>query len=263
MPAITLPVRIAAEICEPSDAPTERTSVLKPVASPVSDCGTASKIRLGMAAKASPIPIESRMFQAIIAPWVPWSTPIANSATAEISAPADSGSLPPKRRTSTPANGPATSIASAPGSISRPAPVASRPKPYPVDSGASASCGIRMKEPNMPKPTSSVAMFVISTGGRPSSRTSASGCTVRFCSATQPARITAPAPISTSVRALPQPHALARAIASSGSTRPSASTSAPRTSIRPGWRLGDSGISTCVSTAATAAIAAPSQKIQW
>ena len=48
----------------------------------------------------------------------------------------------------------------------------------------------------MPKPTSSVAMFVISTGGRASSSTSASGCSVRFCSCTQPARITTPAPIS-------------------------------------------------------------------
>ncbi len=115
----------------------------------------------------------------------------------------------------------------------------------------------------MPKPTSSVAMLVISTGGRASSATSASGCAVRFWSRTQAARITAPAPIISSTRALPQPHSLARAIASSGSTRPTASTAAPRRSMRPGERLGDSGISSCVSTAAAAAIAPPSQKIQW
>ena len=103
--------------------------MLKPVASPVSDCGTASKIRFGIAANASPIPIESTMFHATIAACVPWSRPIAASAKAAMNAPAASGTLPPKRRTSTPENGPATSITSAPGSISRPAPVASRPKP--------------------------------------------------------------------------------------------------------------------------------------
>ena len=44
--------------CEPSDAPTERTSALKPVASPVSVGGTASTIRFGIAANARPMPIE-------------------------------------------------------------------------------------------------------------------------------------------------------------------------------------------------------------
>jgi hypothetical protein len=34
-----------------------------------------------------------------------------------------------------------------------------------VASGASASCGISRKEPNMPKPTNRVARLVIATGG--------------------------------------------------------------------------------------------------
>ena len=65
------------------------------------------------------------------------------------------------------------------------------------------AAGCRMNEPNMPKPTSSVARLVISTGGRASSSTSASGCGGALLAA-RPSRpgSTTPAPIITSVRGL-------------------------------------------------------------
>jgi hypothetical protein len=155
------------------------------------------------------------------------------------------------------------SIITEPGSSRRPAPVASRPKPKPVDSGSSASCGISRNEPNMPKPTSSVATLVISTGGLSSVGMSASGCSVRRSTATHTASTAAPAASSASVRGLPQPQSLAREIAISGIARPAPSSAAPRTSTRPGLRSGDSGTHSCVATAASAAEIAPSQKIQW
>ena len=115
----------------------------------------------------------------------------------------------------------------------------------------------------MPKPTSSVAMFVIATVGWRSISMSTSGWGVRRCSQTQKARTTTPTANRPSVRGSPQPHSLARAIASSGATRPTASTSAPRTSTRPGVRTGDSGTKSSIMIAAAAALIAPSQKIQW
>ena len=172
---ITAAARIAAVTCEPIDAPTLRTSVLTPVASPVCDGGTASTIRFAIAAKARPMPIEMMTFQAATASSEPWSRAIISRPSDVRAAPAVSGTLEPKRPPSEPETGPATSIMSAPGSISRPAPVASRPKPKPVDSGVSASCGISRKEPNMPKPTSSVTRLVIATGGSSSVGMWASG----------------------------------------------------------------------------------------
>ena len=58
LPAAALPASTEAVTCEPSDAPTERTTALKPVASPVRSSGTAATIRLGMAAKARPMPTD-------------------------------------------------------------------------------------------------------------------------------------------------------------------------------------------------------------
>jgi hypothetical protein len=49
----------------------------------------------------------------------------------------------------------------------------------------------------------------------------------------------------------------------SGATRPRASTTAPLKSTLPGVRTGDSGTSSCASSAAAAATMAPVQKIQW
>ena len=108
-----------------------------------------------------------------------------------------------------------------------------------------------------------MATFVRSTGGRASASTSASGSSVRRCSATQNASTARPAPISTRVRVLVQPTLCACEIAISGSTRPTASTSAPRMSSRAGILIGDSGTSSSVAIAAPRPIAAPSQKIQW
>ena len=86
---------------------------------------------------------------------------------------------------------------------------------------------------------------------------------MRRWSQTQKLRTTAPTANRPSVRVSPQPHSLALAIASSGAVRPSPSTIAPRTSTRPGVRTGDSGTNSSIAIAATAALIAPSQKIQW
>ena len=106
-------------------------------------------------------------------------------------------------------------------------------------------------------------MFVISTGGLSRVGMSASGCSVRRSTATQIASTATPAAIRPSVRALPQPQSLAREMAMSGSTSPTPSSAAPRQSIRPGMRSGDSGTHSWVAIAASAALMAPSQKIQW
>ena len=113
------------------------------------------------------------------------------------------------------------------------------------------AAGSRMKEPNIPKPTSSVATFVISTGGRASSLDVGDRlrrCAARAGPSRRGSRRRRRAARACAVR--PSPSRSARAIASSGSVRPTVSTTAPRTSTRPGVRSGDSGISTCVSTAA-------------
>ena len=77
--------------CEPSEAPTERTSVLTPVAWPVSSGGTASTIRFGIAAKASPMPIDITTFHASIAPWLPCTRAIISSPNEVVAAPRASG----------------------------------------------------------------------------------------------------------------------------------------------------------------------------
>ena len=103
--------------------------MLTPVAWPVSSGGTASMIRFGIAAKASPMPIDITRFQATIRPWLPWASAIISRPKEVIAPPRASGRRLPWRVPSTPESGPATSMTSAPGSISRPAPVAVRPKP--------------------------------------------------------------------------------------------------------------------------------------
>ena len=100
-----------------------------PVAWPVSSGVTASRIRFGIAAKASPMPVDITRFQTMISSWVPWASAISSRPADVMIAPSASGTREPKRVPSTPESGPATSITSAPGTISRPAPVASSPKP--------------------------------------------------------------------------------------------------------------------------------------
>ena len=103
--------------------------MLTPVAWPVSSGETASTIRFGIAANARPMPVDITRFQAMISSWVPWASAISSRPAEVMIAPSASGTREPKRVPSTPESGPATSITSAPGTISRPAPVASSPKP--------------------------------------------------------------------------------------------------------------------------------------
>ena len=89
--------------------------------------------------------------------------------------------------------------------------------------------GIRMNEPNMPKPTSTVARLVISTGGRASVRMSASGCAVRRSRPTQTARTTRPTAIRPIVRAAaPAPRRGRGRSPSSGSDEADGEQPAPR-----------------------------------
>ena len=115
----------------------------------------------------------------------------------------------------------------------------------------------------MPKPVSRVATFVISTGRRASVSMFASGSGVRRSTATQRASSAIPSARQPSVFGLPQPQRFASEMAISGITSATASSIAPRTSTRPLVRLGDSGMKRNVATPASAAPAAPIQKIQW
>src|SRR3954451_17313513 len=240
-PATALAARMVAETCEPTDDPTERTRALNPVASPVWWAGTASRMRLGMAANARPMPDDITKVNPRTSTWLSCAKASRPRPNAVIADPMVSGTLLPKRVPITPDRGPNASMPNEPGSRSRPARVASTPKPYPVDTGACASIGIRMNEPNMPNPTSNVAMFVISTGGLRSAEMSTNGCAVRRSRATHSARTTTPAAMSPIVRGLPQPTWPASETAISGRVSPTARTRAPRTSTRDGVFTGDSG----------------------
>ena len=128
-PAITEAARIAAVTCEPIEAPTERTSVFTPVASPVCDGGTASTIRFAIAANARPIPIEMTTFQAVTASsravverHRQQSQARERGAGGERELGAEAGAELARDR-------PGHEHHQRAGSISRPAPVASRPKP--------------------------------------------------------------------------------------------------------------------------------------
>ena len=131
LPATALPARIAALTCEPIDAPTERVSVLKPVASPVCAGGTASTIRFAIAANASPMPVDMTNaprdhgeLRAVVERRAP-SRPGARDRRAERERQlgAEAGAERARDRAGEQHH------RARPGSISRPAPVASRPKP--------------------------------------------------------------------------------------------------------------------------------------
>ncbi len=115
----------------------------------------------------------------------------------------------------------------------------------------------------MPKPTKVVARFVMATEGSISVLTLASGDSVRASRWYQPMSTMTPKAIRPSVRGSPHPHDEACEMASSGPTSPTARTTAPRMSTLPGVRTGDSGMKSCVASAATAAMPAPIQKSTW
>jgi hypothetical protein len=102
---------------------------LKPVASPVRSGGTDSTIRFGIAANAKPMPIDMISDPIITISCVPCATPRNSSPQAVITPPSASGSFGLTRALSRPDSGPAPSIATEPGSISSPAPVAESAKP--------------------------------------------------------------------------------------------------------------------------------------
>lgn len=95
MPATALEASTVAETCDPSDEPTERTSALKPVASPVCLAGTASMMRFGIAAKASPMPADMTRLNAMISSWLACEAARSPRPSAVKKPPAASGTLLP------------------------------------------------------------------------------------------------------------------------------------------------------------------------
>ena len=123
-----------------------------------------------------------------------------------------------------------------------------------VDFGASASCGIRMNEPNMPKPTSRSRSSSSAPAAGAASRCRRAAPAVRRWSHDPEAEHRRRRPRTGRACACrPSPTRWRVAIASSGAARPTPSTSAPRTSTRPGVRTGDSGTNSSMKTAASAA----------
>ena len=76
--------------------------MLTPVAWPVSSAVTASTIRFGIAANASPMPIDITRFHTTISAWVSWTSAIIVSPNEVMIAPSASGRREPKRVPSTP-----------------------------------------------------------------------------------------------------------------------------------------------------------------
>jgi hypothetical protein len=128
-PATALAARIVADTCEPSDEPTDRTSALKPVASPVCCAGTASRIRFGIAAKANAMPADMSVAKAATSSWLLCSQASSASPVAVPKPPMARDTLLPNRLPIMPDTGPRTSIDREPGNSSKPARVASTPKP--------------------------------------------------------------------------------------------------------------------------------------
>src|SRR5215211_8371919 len=81
----------------------------------------------------------------------------------EVAVPIRSGRRDPVRPPSHPATGPANSMTAADGARKSPAAVADAPNPKPAAAGVWTNCGIRMKAPNMPKPTRNAVTFVVNT----------------------------------------------------------------------------------------------------
>ena len=94
-PATMLPARSAPLTCEPSDEPTERTSALKPVASPVSVGLTASTIRFGIAENARPMPANRTAEKSRTSNRVSCTRPSSVRPTDAVAHPRPSGTRPP------------------------------------------------------------------------------------------------------------------------------------------------------------------------
>ena len=109
-------VRSAAPTWPPTTAPTIRTTVFIPVATPISRASTFAAIRETIAAKAAPTPIPSRPLASTTCQGSSWANASRSAAPATTAMPPASGHLGPKRRPSCPAAGPEKSIATELGS---------------------------------------------------------------------------------------------------------------------------------------------------
>jgi hypothetical protein len=107
---------------------------------------------------------------------------------------------------SAPASGPATSITAADGSRNSPASVTDAAKPKPASAGIWTSWGMRMNEPNIPKPTSRPVRFVVHTARSRMTRMSTIGSAVRPSKRIQANARMAAAANSATTRDESQPH---------------------------------------------------------
>src|SRR4051812_24867651 len=168
-----------------------------------------------------------------------------------IPAPQSSCALEPAQRDSGPLSEPNTAIATSIGSISRPAPVTVAPNPYPEACGTCMSCGRKANTPNIAAPNSSATRLVVQTAGSRIIRMSISGLADRNSATSQPASSTTAVASRPSVRAEPQPQAVALLSGSNRATSQPDNSSAESQLIRPGVRTGDAGTKRQASTPTT------------
>src|SRR5215218_5396074 len=250
-----------AAICPPSAPPIVRMIVFIPVATPVSVCDTASTIRFAIAAKDRPMPTPSNATPNTTCQTSACISASQRNDTEATAVPSSTGTREPTRVPIQPENGPATSIAKVDGNMTSPAPVTEKPNPYPVASGVWTSCGVRMNEPNIPKPTSIAVRLVVHTPRRRIIRMSTSGWSTRVSHQAQTTSTTAAPSIRPTVRAESQPQLLPSLTASSSAASPVESSPAPAQSIFAGARTGDSGTYRRVATTEAATTTNASQKI--
>ena len=175
--------------------------------------------------------------------------------------PINSGSFDPYRPPIQPETGPATSMTRAEGSMNRPAAVTVAPKPKPALVGTWTNWGIRMNEPNIPKPTSSAVMLVVRTGRRRIIRMSTSGSGWRISKPIQASVKAIASTITPIVVGDVQPQVSPSLTAMSRATRPPVNRAAPPQSTLAGLLTGDSGMNRWVAITAGIATIRPSQKI--
>ena len=178
-------------------------------------------------------------------------------------APRTSGSFEPSAVEIRPLSGLTTSIAMLIGSRKRPACVTDAPKPKPVLRGSSTNCGTRMNAANMPKPSSSVARFVVHTPRSRIMRMSTRGTAARSSTRTQTTTSTAVAANRPSVGPEAQPQRDPSLTPSRRQMSQPESRAAPAQLIRPGVRKCDSGTKRSVATPALSTTTRGIQNSQW
>ena len=222
----------AVDTAEPNAPPIVRITVLIPVAMPTSDCSTAATMRFAIEAKAKATPAPSSRPPSARCHQASCSAASSVKAATLSSEPMTSVARKPIRTPSRPANGPAASWPTALGASSSPATVTEAPRPYDVEVGACAICGMSRKPENIASPVSSPVTFVARTARWRSTDSWMSGCSTRCSTTTQPTASASPPPSSATLPGEPQPSTGACVTPSSRSASAADSSSAPVQSMR-------------------------------